>query len=370
MVLVLGVSAGASGARAVVAHSDKPDLPPIDYCFVPRPAGAGLEGPALTAIEQMHDAALQRGEVISATAVASRSQSCSAAIRSAAPRLRGRPHLQIVVEAAAQLRYLSFLERLPEDGSVVLYDLGSSSLTLTLADCATGAVTRTTRSTTLSGDGFDTLLQWRLAKLGVVIDCETSRKHREALSGDGVVAVADRKSGDRVVFTANDFTELAAAGVQHSVSSINQLVGDSELPVAVVLLGGCGRNRQLAEQLESMLALPVYPELEPELVSARGAVLFAEDRPGRVVKLTRRMPLPKTKDKQAKSKQPPAPATLETPRRRRASRRKLIAAFAVTAALGATIAGLIATDRKPQAPQTGTPSSHMETGRIPAEPFK
>lgn len=353
MVLVLGVSVGASGARAILAHSDQPDLPPIDFCLAHRQAGAALEEAALAAIARMQAAADTRGEVITATAVACRTEAAAEAIRAAAPRLDRCGRLQVVNEATAQLRYLRFVGRLPDEGSVVLYDLGSSGLTLSLADCTgNGTVERTNRSTVLCGDGFDTLLQWRLARLGIVIDCDAARRHREALSTDSVVTAEDRKSGQRLVFTNSDFTDLANAGLQHSVTAIRQLADDDELD-CVVLLGGCSRNRALAEQLAIMLELPVYAEPEPELVSARGAALMAADRPTRAVRIGQAI-------RRSADSARPIPD--------RPSRTKLIAALAVTGTLSATIIGLIASDWKTT--PRGANTSPMEIATIPPQPFK
>lgn len=356
MVLVLGVSAGASGARAILTHSDQPNLPPIDRCFVPRPAGASLDDAVVVAIRKMRVAAERRGELVSATAVACRNDACAEAIRAAQPRL-GHGRMQVVGESVAQLRYLSFVNQLPSEGSVVLYDLGSSGLTLTLADCPSGTVRKTKRSTTLCGDGFDSLLQWKLARLGIVIDGDTSRRHREALSVDGVITAEDRKSGRRVVFTNGDFADLAQAGLQHSVTSVNQLIDRADpKPDRIVLLGGCARNRQLLEQLSAMQELMVQPEPEPELVSARGAALLAVDRPARVVRMARAITVGR-------------PVVGSVPEHN-TSKRKVIAALAVTGALGATIAGLIATD--PPAGNSGQSSgaTPLDIGNLPQQPFK
>lgn len=347
MVLVLGVSAGTSGARAVLTHSDQPDLPPIDYCYVPRSAGAGLDEPVVAALRQVRDAAERRGELISGTAVACRSNSCADAVRAAQPRLGAGSRIRVVGEAAAQLRYLGFVDRLPIAGLIVLYDLGSSGLTLTLAECSTATVVRTTRNTVLCGDGFDVLLQWKLARLGIVIDAETSRCHREALSIDSVVTAEDRKSGDRAVFTNGDLAELAEPGVAHSLSAVRQLLDTAgDPPSGIVMLGGCSRNRKLADQVATMQQTPVYLEPEPELVSARGAALLAVDKPARVTRMSRVIGAAKP---QTGSGEP-------------TSRRKLIAALAVTGALGATIAGLVATESPDS---RNTDHAPMEIGPYP-----
>jgi molecular chaperone HscA len=327
-------------------------MPPIDHCFVPRPAGASAEDAVVVAVRKMHEAAARRGELISASAVACRSNSAADAIRAAQPRLGG--HTQVVNESVAQLRYLGFVDRLPTEGAAVLYDLGSSGLTLTLAECATATVRKSKRVTTVSGDGFDALLQWKLARLGIVIDGDTSRRHREKLSQDGVVTAEDRKSGRRIVFTNGDFADLAEAGLQHSVSSVNQLIDRANpTPKRIILLGGCTRNPQLRDQLLAMQDLPVKREPEPELVSARGAALLAADRPARVVRMARAISVS-------------APLVGSGPEH--TSKRKVVAALAVTGALVATIASLIVTD-PPTGGEAGNGATPLDVANLPQQPF-
>ncbi|MFD6454602.1 hypothetical protein ACFWF3_27850, partial [Nocardia sp. NPDC060220] len=67
MVLILGVSAGAGGARALLTHSDQPHMPPIDRIQVPRRPGGSVEESVLTAIHRMRAAAADREEYISGT---------------------------------------------------------------------------------------------------------------------------------------------------------------------------------------------------------------------------------------------------------------------------------------------------------------
>ncbi|MEU8897129.1 Hsp70 family protein [Nocardia sp. NPDC048505] len=336
MVLVLGVSAGAGGARAILTHSDQPHLPPIDRCRVPRRAGGGVEEAVFEAIRQMRRSADHRDELVTGTAVTCRCPLHADAIRAAA----GYQPLTIVSEPLAQLRYLRFTRQLPEEGTVLLYDLGSSGLTLTLVDCRTDSIISSKRSTVLGGDGFDALLRWQLARDGILTDKLSCRRHREALSIDRVVTAMDGNSGGRAVLTRSDVTELCAAGVQHSVSFVHQLIEQSETPPqALVLLGGCTRSPSIQETLAAAVDLPMIYDPEPEAVASRGAVLLATGRSAAELRTTR----PGLRQL--------APA---------ADRRKLIAALAVTATLGATIAGVLVMDRD-------TTPGHDSTVPTPAE---
>ncbi|MBO0853587.1 MAG: Hsp70 family protein [Nocardia sp.] len=351
MVLVLGVSAGAGGARAMLTHSDQPHLPPIDRCAVPRRPGVGVEDPVLDAIDLMRDSADRRGEVVSGIAVTTRCDRHAEAIRAIA----GRTRLTIVDEPLAQLNYLRFTGQLPRRGSVLLYDLGSSGLTLTEADCRTDAILAATRGTVVGGDGHDALLRHQLAHEGVSVCTSTIRDYKEQLSSTPVVTASDPIRRTRAVLTRSDFFELVRAGVDHSVTAVRELIADSGVvPDALVLLGGCTRNPGIREELEQSFNLPVVYDPEPESVSARGAVMMAAPQPSTRWIHGFRCPV-----RQAL----PPPPVHGVPRRR------VAAALAVTAALGATVTGLLVTDSKPAPPTGHVPDSHLDVAGTHTGPW-
>ncbi|MGV9415571.1 hypothetical protein ACWDOP_37240 [Nocardia sp. NPDC003693] len=327
MVLVLGVSAGAAGARAMLTHSDQPHLPPIDRCEVERRAGGALEEGVFEAIRLMRKSAARRDEFITGIAVTCRCSAHAEAVRTTA----GRNRLTVIDEPVAQLRYLRFTGRLPAEGSILLYDLGASGLTLTQIDCRTDAILATKRSPVLSGDGHDSLLRWQLVRSGVTVDLGTSRRCKEALAAERVLTVQDPVTGQRAVLTRSDFADLVAAGIHHSASFVRQMVEETGVhPTGMALLGGCSRSRSIRDGLEQQLDLPLIYDPEPEFVSTRGAVLLAAERPSaRRVRSVRFNPVPALR------------AQVEAP----VSRRKVVAAIAVTATLGGTIAGALAMDR-------------------------
>lgn len=348
--LVLGVSAGSGGARAVLAHSDQPHQMPIDYCTITRRPGAGVGEPVAEAITAIQTRAATRGELITAIAVTHRSDVHAEEIRTSIDTAGCTP-TRLVKETTAQLRYLRFTGQLPKIGTVVLYDLGSSGLTLTHADCGSGDAIRSRRSAVLGGDEYNSQLQRHLAHNSVKVDLQTSVQHKEALSSERVVTVEDPSTGSRVVLTRNDIADLQTPGVHHSASFVKHLIDESgTTPEAVLLLGGCANNPQLQDWLEPNLPIPVVVAQEPALVSARGAVLLAGDRPARVVRVVRAISAA-------------APEATST------SRRKLLAAFAVTAILVATITGLMLSHEDSDEPTTGGPPTPMEIAGIPKDPF-
>ncbi|WP_280357793.1 hypothetical protein [Nocardia otitidiscaviarum] len=340
MVLVLGVSAGASGARAMLTHSDQPHLPPIDRVHVPRRVGGALEEAVFEAIRLMRQSAARRDEFITGIAATCRSATAAEAVRATA----GRNRLTVIDEPVAQLRYLRFTGRLPAEGSVLLYDLGASGLTVTQIDCRADAILASKRSTVLGGDGHDALLRWLLARNGVGVDLPASRRCKEALDTERVVTVCDPISGHRAVITRSDFADLAEAGIHHSASFVRQMIAETGVhPTAIALLGGCTRTLSIRDELQQQLDIPLIYDPEPEFVSARGAVLLAAERPSaRRVRSVRFAPMAA------------AMRGTEEP----VSRRKLLAAVAVTATLGGTIAGVLMMDRGHQ--EGGTPASPVE----------
>lgn len=326
--LVLGVSAGAAGARAMLTHSDQPHLPPIDRCKVLRRAGGGSMAEAVfEAIRLMRKSAAERDEFITGIAVTCRSSNHAEAIRTAA----GRNRLTVIDEPVAQLRYLRFTRKLPTEGSILLYDLGASGLTLTQIDCRNDAVLATKRSTVLGGDGHDALLRWLLTRGGVTLDLADTRRQKEALASERVLAVCDPISGQRTVVTRSDFAELVEAGIHHSASFVRHMIDETGIrPAGLALLGGCTRNKSIRDELKLQLGYPMIYDPEPDFVSTRGAVLLAAERPSaRSIRSVHRTP-----------GATPLETTVSP-----VSRRKLVAAVAVTATLGGTVVGGLAMNR-------------------------
>lgn len=343
--LVLGVSAGASGARAVLCHSDQPHLVPVDQAHVPRRAGGSVAESVVTAIQRVRAAATAREEFVSGTAVTCRSESHAQEIRAAA----GGTDLDIVDEPLAQLRYLRFAGLLPPVDSVILYDLGRSGLTVTHADCRTDAILASRRTTALSGDGYDTLVRWRLARGGVAADARTSREHRESLSRARVVTAIDTGTGERAVVTRGELAQLCEAGLHHSAAFVRQVAEESGVaPGALVLLGGCTRNPALRDGLARRIGLPVVYDPEPEYVSARGAVLSATRHP------SARLRMPRLRAGAVAARD-----------RERPRHRKLLAAVAVTATLGGTVVGLLGTDSSARPDERGTVPTPAQRTELP-----
>ncbi|MFE3291396.1 hypothetical protein [Rhodococcus sp. NPDC059234] len=275
MVLVLGVSAGASGARAVLAHSDRPHHEPLARCDVRRRPGSAIGEPVISAIRTLRATAVEQAELVTATAVTLRT-GIDPEVVEFATTATTRIHVRVLPETSAQLRYLRFTGQLPRRGSVVLYDVGGSGLSACVADAPTGEVLTARRSAVVGGDQLDRLLQDHLAEGGVRLELTACRDLKEQLAFERVVTAADPNTGAAVVLTNNDLAVLTREGVMHSVSLLRTMIRESRsTPSAVVLLGGGGQVASLRHWLETFLRLPVTLPAEPASVAGRGAVLLA-----------------------------------------------------------------------------------------------
>lgn len=334
MVLVLGVSVGSSGARAVLTHSDQPHLPPIDRCHIPRAARSPVVEPVLTAVRRMHTAARLRDEFITGTAVTCQNAAQAEEIGDAL----GTGRVTLVDEPLAQVRYLRFTDQLPASGSVLLFDLGSAGLTLTQVDCRTDSVLAASHWPGLGGDTYDELLCEWLDRAGVYTDEAAAGRYREALSSARVVTAADPSSTKRAVITRSDLAGLCAEPVAMA-ATLAERVGEQRDARAetIALLGGCARNPALRAGLAELLGLPLVCDREPEYVSARGALLFAAERPAAGTRTAHIRA-----GGQVVSLAPPV-----------AGRRRVYAAAAVTIGLGATVAGLLTAQNGTAQPARG-----------------
>ena len=184
--------------------------------------------------------------------------------------------MNVLPEAAAQLRYLTFTGALPRRTAVVLYDVGSSGLTVSVADTATGAVLSERRSVLLGGDRIDRLLQEHLAARGVWRDLGRCRELKEQLARERVVTVTDPGTGVATVVTTGDLADLSRSDVGRSVPLVDTVIREAGVhPTAAVPLGGGAHLAGLVESLGSLLPIPVTTAPDPTSVAGRGAVLLA-----------------------------------------------------------------------------------------------
>ncbi|MFD4295073.1 Hsp70 family protein [Rhodococcus sp. NPDC058532] len=199
-----------------------------------------------------------------------------------------RQHLwnyQLVPEAAAVVTLLESVGQLgPDTHTLVLYDLGSTGVTISVVDRYTRSVITSERSDVVGGDQFDALIAeqqvrergherpvdtWAAAEL--TARCRTAK---EQLSTIGAVCLP----GDRglILLNRERFDALIRVPVEGSARLAREVIAASgRRPDVLVFLGGGARIPLVQSVLQGWLALPIVQPPEPEMVAAQGAALLA-----------------------------------------------------------------------------------------------
>lgn len=222
----LGISAGAAGVCGALVTSDDSGKDVVEYRLISADGGihSGLGDLALSAIGLMTVQVPDRRIEPDAIAIAYRTDSQAASVRSAARRQR-RP-IRLVPETVATLAYLRSTGLVTRYASVALADLGASGLTVTVLDPADGSIEVRERTTAVSGD-----------------------------------AAADEPAG-RIASRVADFVADVAGRAPTR-------------PEAVVLVGGGGNIADVGATLEAEFDGATILVDEPEAATAKGAALLA-----------------------------------------------------------------------------------------------
>lgn len=277
-VLVVGVGAGAYGARAILTYLDSPHRAPVASRTVRRRSGQSLVSTIADGISELHSIASKLSVPVQHSAIAYRVEEDADAISA---HRDSRP-AWLVHETSAQLRYLRFTGTVPAHGSTVLCDLGSTGMTVSVVNLTDGETVTSRRTSTFCGDDLDHLVRRHLADNGVHTDVESSRSYKEQLSVGGVVNARDSRSGGHHVFTRGDFRAMIAGPVRYATMVVEQTVELSGVkPASIVLLGGGANVTSIGAAFERRLKLKTIVPQRPELVTARGAALLSADEQGR-----------------------------------------------------------------------------------------
>ncbi|MBD8054191.1 Hsp70 family protein [Rhodococcus ruber] len=275
---VLGVTAGTSAVRIV--RPIDPDAPSAGYQFqvveTRRDDPARLAAQTVGVLVQAGIA----GESVERAGLVYRDAAEAERLRAAMAE-QGLDRYRLVGESEAALTYLRATGELTADVAV-LYDLGASGLTVTVADRSTGAV-HTERTGAVAGRLFDDAV--RLHLLGsdgvwrpddpedeeFVAQCRTAK---EQLSGSDAVAVPG--AAGVILMSLETFEPLITPLVEGSARFVRDVVQRSGAqPETIVLLGGGAHVRLVRRVLETWTKLPVVVPHEPELVLAKGGALRA-----------------------------------------------------------------------------------------------
>ncbi|WP_050787390.1 Hsp70 family protein [Rhodococcus jostii] len=285
---VLGVSVGASAVR--LARPDSVNRDDAGSRLLPdfraQVVAAGRDLPEELAAESIGvvlAGAPDAGQV-RATGVAYRDEAQAGAVQAAMARQQ-LANYQLVTEASAALKFLDVSGALGDHATLMFYDLGSSGLTVSVVDRATGKVVETVRTDTVSGDVFDRLIRDNQlenkrieepgdAAAGLALDLRC-REAKERLSTGGAVAVPG--DGGLLLLSRGVFDALIGVTVESSARLARDVITRSgRTPDAVVLIGGGARIPLVRSVLQSWLGLPVVVPDHPELVAAQGAALLAQ----------------------------------------------------------------------------------------------
>ncbi|NIL91800.1 Chaperone protein HscA [Rhodococcus fascians] len=282
MTEVLGVSVGASAVRMA-----RPDLRPQDsgrLDFHHDTVDAYWDRAEELAAESIGVVLSQPGNggPVQATGVAYRDQQQFGEIQQAMAGQR-LYNYRLVPEARAALQYLEASGELGHFGTIALYDLGSSGLTISVIDRGTGQVLLAERTIDISGDDFDRLIaDNQLAKQGVDIadNQELSaftarcRVAKEQLSTSGAVCLPG--DGGVILISREAFESLVTVPIEYSARLVRDVIGRSPKHVdALFLIGGGARIPLVGAILDAWVGLPVVTPADPESVAARGAALLA-----------------------------------------------------------------------------------------------
>lgn len=280
---VLGLSVGSSAVRIVRRDGDRPATDEHLGVFAHQTVEVVQESGEDLAAEAIGVVIAGDAGSVTATGVAYRDDAQASAICAAMGR-EGLRNYQLTPEPAATLALLRHTGEIVGHSTVVLYDLGSGGLTVSVVDIATGAVAASRRTDTIGGDNFDRLIrEHQLGTPGArrpenqaemrALDAQC-RDAKEQLSVSNAVAVPG--AAGLLLLSRETFESLIGADVESSARLVRAVVAESgRIPDAAVLIGGGAQIPLVQSILQSWLGLPVIVPNEPELVIAKGAALLA-----------------------------------------------------------------------------------------------
>jgi molecular chaperone HscA len=283
MTEVLGVSVGSSAVRMARPDSRLHTSGHHELDFHSDTVDAHWDRAEELAAESIGVVLAQsNGGQVEATGVAYRDQQQFGDIQQAMARQR-LYNYRLVPEARAALAYLDASGEIGDYSTIGLYDLGSSGLTVSVIDRASGNVLLAERTTDISGDDFDRLIcDNQLAKqgmdlqntLGVQEFTSRCRIAKEQLSTSGAVCLP----GDSgvILISRESFEALVTVPIEYSARLVRDVISRSPHHVdAIFLIGGGARIPLVEAILRSWTGLPVVTPRDPEAVAAKGAALLA-----------------------------------------------------------------------------------------------
>lgn len=278
---VLGVSVGAGAVRVARPHAGnsaergalRPN--PVDaFDLQAIPVG---ERRTEELVADAIGAVLAADPRVSATAVAYRDEQTARAIRAELAR-RQFTNYELVPDVVAALEFLEYSGDLQGFGTVAIYDLGASGLSVTVVDTATRQVCFSERTSDISGDYLDSLIREQQIASGRIAHppdasglaaldalCRTAK---EQLSENSAVALPSTEG--LVLLSQENFEALIMLAVESSARMTRDVIQRSEQQVqAVAVIGGCAQIPLVARVLRRWLGVPVLVPANPGTVASR-----------------------------------------------------------------------------------------------------
>ncbi|RJO76767.1 molecular chaperone [Nocardia panacis] len=272
------------------------------------------------------------------TAITYRGEEHARGIRAAMARQQITDY-ELVPEIAAALEFAEAIGALRGIGSLVVYDLGTSGLSVSVVDVQTREVRAVERTSDISGDYLDSLIREQQIASGRIAHPQDPaglaaldglcREAKEQLSSNTAVALPSEQG--LVLLAQENFEALIMLAIEGSARMTREVVVRSERGVQGVLaIGGGARIPLIARVLEHWIGVPVIVPESPETVMARGAALLA-----RQVRPVRQAPPPPGP---LPSEDELSPAWLAAPPKR--GRRRELSAAVVTVSALAVVAAI------------------------------
>ncbi|MBH0778854.1 Hsp70 family protein [Nocardia sp. NEAU-351] len=242
-----------------------------------------IETPAEDLAAEAVGMALESVPEITATAITYRSEQQARSVRAAMARQQI-TNYELVPEIFAAVEFAQSTGDIRGISSLVVYDLGSSGLSVSVVDTQTREVRHTERTSDISGDYLDSLIReqqiasGRIAHpadpAGLAALDALCREAKEQLSSNTAVALPSEQG--LVLLAQENFESLIMLAVESSARMARDVIVRSDRPVhGVLVIGGCARIPLVAKVLDRWMGVPVIVPESPETVTARGAAMLA-----------------------------------------------------------------------------------------------
>ncbi|MFF0528326.1 Hsp70 family protein [Nocardia amikacinitolerans] len=278
---VLGVSVGAGAVRMARPHAGNPpghvtpDAFDLQTIPVTQHRAEELAAEAVGVTLATHQ--------IGATAFAYRSEQQARAVRAAMARQQI-TNYELVPEVFAALEFAQATGDIRGISSLVVYDLGSTGLSVSVVDTQTREVRHSERTSDISGDYLDSLIREQQIASGRIAHPQDPaglaaldalcREAKEQLSSNTAVALPSEQG--LVLLAQENFESLIMLAIESSARMARDVIVRSDRPVhGVLAIGGCARIPLIGKVLERWMGVPVIVPESPETVVARGAALLA-----------------------------------------------------------------------------------------------